>query len=265
MRPKRMRLPPIGASLSTATLSAAASAASAVAEPSASVFLDGGGGGPSVEAVLGPLLALAFLGQGLLPSLRTANTQALASLGDRTERLSERTAAAEAGGVVMPCSRWLGYPAPLYADDVLDAVSRLEPGDTLGTAAGRLIRRAEFEALLAARPAQTTTLHGIDGAPLTNGAVRSTWAPSQAPPSALAMEATWTALSGGSPYVAPEEVARQLSRWRPQPSVFVLDEFERSLLQGRAAIASGYAILFGLQALVLVVFVAQPLWKAVAG
>ncbi|KOO24488.1 hypothetical protein Ctob_004407 [Chrysochromulina tobinii] len=79
------------------------------------------------------------------------------------------------------------------------------------------------------------------------------------------MEATWTALSGGSPYVAPEEVARQLSRWRPQPSVFVLDEFERSLLQGRAAIASGYAILFGLQALVLVVFVAQPLWKAVAG
>ena len=256
---------PIGASLSAATFSAAASAASAVAEPSASVVLDGGGGGASVEAALGPLLALAFLGQGLLPSLRTANTQALASLGDRTERLSERTAAAEAGGVVLPCSRWLGYPAPLYADDVLDAVSRLQPGDTLGTAAGRLLRRAEFEALLAARPAQATTLHGIDGAPLTNGAVRPTWVPSQVPPSALAMEATWTALSGGSPYVAPEEVARQLSRWRPQPSVFVLDEFERSLLQGRAAIASGYVILFGLQALVLVVFVAQPLWKAVAG
>ena len=45
----------------------------------------------------------------------------------------------------------------------------------------------------------------------------------------------------------------------------MLDEFERSLLAGRAGVASGYLILFGMQALALALFVVQPLWEAAVG
>ena len=38
-----------------------------------------------------------------------------------------------------------------------------------------------------------------------------------------------------------------------------IDQFEKSLLQGRASVSGGYLVLFGLQALVLLVLVIQPL------
>ena len=49
------------------------------------------------------------------------------------------------------------------------------------------------------------------------------------------------------------------ARWRPDAATFAVDDFERSLLQGRAIVSCGYVILFGLQALVLALLVLQPL------
>ena len=81
---------------------------------------------------------------------------------------------------------------------------------------------------------------------------------------ALAVDAAWTALSGGSPYVQPQEVERQLSRWRPDASTLDLDEFSTSLMQGRAVVGSGYLMLFGLQALTVALLVIQPLLELVS-
>ena len=72
----------------------------------------------------------------------------------------------------------------------------------------------------------------------------------------------WVALSGGSSYLAPEELDRQLERWKPADDVVRLGEFERALLVGRSVIVGGYLILFGLQALVLGTFVIGPLIEA---
>ena len=68
-----------------------------------------------------------------------------------------------------------------------------------------------------------------------------------------------SALSGGSSYLSPEELDRQLERWRPEAGTVRLQEFERALLQGRLTIVGGYLTLFGIQALVLAVFVLGPL------
>ena len=81
----------------------------------------------------------------------------------------------------------------------------------------------------------------------------------QRPLDSVAVDAVWVALSGGSSYVAPEELDRQLARWRPAPAQVRLGQFERALLQGRATIVGGYLELFGLQALVLAVLVVGPL------
>jgi hypothetical protein len=75
------------------------------------------------------------------------------------------------------------------------------------------------------------------------------------------MDACWTALSGGNPYVSKEEVARQLSRWRPDTSTFVQEDFEKALLIGRANILLGFLVLFGMQATVVLVLVVSPLLK----
>ena len=79
------------------------------------------------------------------------------------------------------------------------------------------------------------------------------------------MAATWAALSGGAPYVSPQEVQRAFTRWRPDEDTFALDEFEKNLLQGRATVALGFATLFGLQALVAVLLVVQPLLSLLLG
>ena len=85
------------------------------------------------------------------------------------------------------------------------------------------------------------------------------------PPAPLALAATWVALSGGAPYVSPLEVERAISRWRPDERTFSLGEYEKNLLQGRATVAAGYATLFGLQALVAVLLILQPLLGLLRG
>ena len=253
--------PPAPASAAAALTAALAAAARSA--PAAAAALPAADPSDAFASGFGPALGLLFLGSGLLPSVRLANAAALTSLTAQSELLAQRTAAADAGGTVIGCSFWLGYPAPLYYEDVLDVAARLGEGCPALTP-GRLLRRAEFETALAASRPRGAQLRGRDGSPLPS-LTRGTGRGSQQPPSALAVDAAWTALSGGSSYVSPEEVARQLGRWRPEPAVFVLDEFERSLLAGRAGVASGYLILFGMQALALALFVVQPLWEAAVG
>jgi len=154
----------------------------------------------------------------------------------------------------------LCYPAPLLVADVEDVVSRFCADDAEYTlkcpASGkRLLRRAEFCERVALLPRRT----------LTGGVLReadSSSSNDDEPPPSLAVEATWAALSGSAPYVSPQEVERQLSRWRPNTETFVLAEYERSLLQARASVAVGYVVLFGLQAMVLSLLVVQPLVDA---
>ena len=104
-----------------------------------------------------------------------------------------------------------------------------------------------------------------DGAAAGGDALRDALGPSSLrgrPLRPEALDAVWVALSGGSSYLAPEELDRQLERWKPADDVVRLGEFERALLVGRSVIVGGYLILFGLQALVLGTFVVGPLIEA---
>jgi len=77
------------------------------------------------------------------------------------------------------------------------------------------------------------------------------------------LDMAWTALSGGSPYLAFEEAERKLAQWRPDSSAtLTLRAFEKALIRGRANILVGYLVLFGLQASVLIVLVIGPLLSA---
>ena len=72
--------------------------------------------------------------------------------------------------------------------------------------------------------------------------------------------------AGGSlDFGARDSLAGALERWRPDEATFSLDAFEKNVLQGRATVALGYVLLFGLQALVAVFFVVQPLLAALTG
>ena len=200
------------------------------------------------------IVGLAF-GGGLVPGLLAANKAAIGALSKAED---PRRFASGTGGPTLACAPLLLYPAPLYVADVINVVSRCESLRTRS----RGIRREEFEALLSSRPPRR--LRVMD-APA--GAAADAASP-QRPLPKLATEAAWTALSGGSPYVSQQEAERQLARWLPPTSrgassAVALREFERSLLQGRAVVASGYVVLFGLQALVLALFVVKPLAEAV--
>ena len=218
------------------------------------------------------LVTLAF-GSSLLPSLAVANKAALGTLLDTQPELVEPTRGSIAGSPPLKCAALLAYPAPLLLDDVVDVVGRMNQLDESELSRllesrkqqGKLVRKAEFEASVSQMPpASAPLLCSRDGSPM--GVLPPQTATSGAPaPAPLALAATWAAISGGSPYVAPQEVERVLQRWRPDAEVFALDEFEKNLVQGRAAVALGYGILFGMQALVAVLFVLQPLLAYVSG
>lgn len=179
-----------------------------------------------MKADLSIVVGALVVGAGLVPSLKAANAKALQTFGDARSIGDEHSR----GGPVLHCSPYLLYAHPLRLRDVEDCAGRLLDAPLAGG-----LERAEFEALIAATPPRT---------------------------SAIAVDATWTALSGGSSYVSAEEIERQLQRWRPGPAIFVLAEYERSLLQGRATTALGYVTLFGLQLLALWVFALQPVADA---
>lgn len=202
------------------------------------------------------VVALAF-GGGLLPGLTLANQKAYAALTTARPELVKITRGAAAGSSQLGCSPFLAYPAPVFLIDVVNVLGRIEQASDLdcvaNCAAGRYVRREEFEASLASLPLPAEQLCDSSGKALV-------LATSEAgPPEPLAVDAVWAALSGGAPYVSPQEVERCLARWRPNPATLALDDFERSLLQGRAIVACGFVVLFGMEALVLVLLVLRPL------
>ena len=243
-----------------------------------------------------PALVSVAFGAGLLPSLAAANKAAFASLLKTPPELGVPSPAAAAGSTPLKSSPFLAYPATLYLDDVLDVVSRLSTDSStpLGKLLarrkreGKLVRVAEFETAIAASPPASKPLVGpkdgkplgiIDGAPSSSNATatppprrrlrnplrRFRGGGQVAAPPPLALAATWAALSAGAPYVSPQEIERAIGRWRPDAGTFSLDAYEKNLVQGRAVVGLGYATLFGLQALVAVLLVLQPLNEYFSG
>ena len=208
------------------------------------------------DSIAGPLLVGLAFGGGLVPGLLDANSKALGSLRDGPSSKLRQVSSA-AGSSTLPCSRFLLYPQPVYVADVVDVISRCTISILQPDGGNRMLRKDEFEGLLARQPARALT---VTSSGAGNGALVAPVS-RKAPPPALAVDAAWTALSGGSPYVQPQEVERQISRWRPDASTLDLDEFSRSLVQGRAVVGSGYVILFGLQALTLALLVVKPLME----
>lgn len=211
------------------------------------------------------LLTTAFVGAafggGLLPSLFTANKKALSLLRDDA---SLSSTPAESNGPCLQSSPLLLYPQPLRVVDTVAVAARLSgdvgqlwaEGRTTATGRTPLLRRAEFDACV--RGASLPLRWPLDNEGQPIDPVQQL-EPGDVELSPLAIDACWTALSGGNPYVSKEEVERQLSRWRPDGTRFSLADFERALLIGRANILLGFVVLFGMQATVLLVLVISPL------
>jgi len=217
------------------------------------------------ESLTTAFVAASF-GGGLLPSLFMANKKALEMLQDDSCRSSE-TALGERDGPCLRSSPLLLYPQPLRVADAVAVAARLNgdvgqlwaEGRTTATGRTPLLRRAEFYACV--RGASLPPRWPFDGEgepidPMPSVELRDIEL------SPLAIDACWTALSGGNPYVSKEEVGRQLSRWRPDAATFSLAEFERALLIGRANILLGFIVLFGMQATVVLVLVIPSLLDA---
>ena len=202
------------------------------------------------EALSSALVALAF-GSGLVPSVMRANSAAFETLAAGVADDEPPASSLE------PCLRnsaILGYARPLTIPDVLAVASRLRGDDFSG-----LMSRAQFDQSIRAAP-PCDWPRDSTGQCVGGDSLRESCGPlASRRLTRIAIDATWTALSGGSSYVASQEVQRQLERWRPDASTFVLDEFERALLMGRANVLLGYTTLFGLQAAVLCVFAVRPL------
>ena len=230
------------------------------------------------------IVALSFAG-GLIPSVSLANKQATSSLLDAVSNAAPATT----DSPPLRLSPLLFYPTPPRVADVLAVVSRIDakalkvptkPPKTTAPARGfmnkeieagwtpakpsarRLLRRAEWAGRISKLPASSWPNEADDGSPAGGAGLRDALGPSslrKRPLSPVAIDAVWVALSGGSSYLSPEELDRQLERWRPEAGTVRLQEFERALLQGRLTIVGGYLTLFGIQALVLAVFVLGPL------
>lgn len=221
-------------------------------------------------------VGLAFAG-GLMPSVMQANTKALGNLraGDVVVAADVDLAALDTTPT-LPCSPLLMYKAPLKLGSLVGVVGRFSLADECGPLPecrreDRYLQRDEWEAAIAARSPPTSWPLGANAVPLLGDGYPSPHlclgdeCEAAQQPSVLALDACWVALSCGASFVSHQEVDRQLSRWRPDERTFVLEEFETSLLQGRAVQLSGYVILFGLQALVAGVLVVPPLAASLAG
>mgnify|MGYP003685530569 CR=1 FL=1 len=200
------------------------------------------------------LVALS-LSVSLFPSISLANKKAITNLLDD----SSLDLLDPADSAPIAVSPFLLYPTPLRLADVTNAVSRLP---SLANAPVKLspggrplfMRRAEFaQQLLEAPPLAHQPLHSETKEPLTFLDLR------RRAVTPLAVDACWTALTGGAPYCSREEFARQLAQWVPERGCVCISCFERALVIGRATILLGYIVLFGLQVLVVGVFVVPML------
>lgn len=219
-----------------------------------------------IEVPTAVTTALVGLGIGgsLLPSVSKANGQAIKNLRV-SQALSQADSERASLDVTPPLeiSPFLLYGAPLKIGSLYGVIGRFSDDSQFLQDCRRddlMLRRSDFEAAIAELEPPTAWPSGVgEGLPSPHLCLGTDECDVAQRPCPLALDATWVALSGGSPYVAHQEVSRQLSRWRPDRATFCVDEFQTSLLQGRLVQLSGYVILFGLQALVAALFVLGPL------
>ena len=190
----------------------------------------------AVPLLLGPL----FLVSGLIPSVMFANKQAADSLMDAMSSAPPPLT----DSPPLRSAPLLFYPEAPRVADVLAVMARLDaaglkkPSGSVPSvvwdnskssvaggdvwkpdrpAARTLLRRTEFASRVAALPARRVWPADEDG-PAGGVALRDALGASSLrsrPLNAVALDAVWVALSGGSSYLSPEELDRQLTRWRP--------------------------------------------------
>ena len=102
------------------------------------------------------VVALSF-GGGLIPGLALANKAAFAALTDSRPELAKITRGAKAGSSKLRCSPFLAYPAPVFLNDVVDVLGRIDQASDLEYVAeclegNRYVRRDEFASSLAELP-----------------------------------------------------------------------------------------------------------------
>ena len=193
----------------------------------------------AVPLLLGPL----FLVSGLIPSVMFANKQATSTLVDAISGAPPPST----DSPPLRSAPLLFYPEPPRVADVLAVMARLDSaglkkssgsvpsvvwdnskssvagGDVWKPdrpAARTLLRRTEFASRVAALPARRVWPADEDGVPAGGVELRDALGASSLrsrPLNAVAIDAVWVALSGGSSYLSPEELDRQLTRWRPAP------------------------------------------------
>ena len=193
----------------------------------------------AVPLLLGPL----FLASGLIPSVMFANKQATSTLVDAISGAPPPST----DSPPLRSAPLLFYPEPPRVADVLAVMARLDSdglkkssgsvpsvvwdnskssvagGDVWKPdrpAARTLLRRTEFASRVAALPARRVWPADEDGVPAGGVELRDALGASSLrsrPLNAVALDAVWVALSGGSSYLSPEELDRQLTRWRPAP------------------------------------------------
>jgi hypothetical protein len=190
----------------------------------------------AVPLLLGPLVLVS----GLIPSVMFANKQAAGSLMDAMSSAPPPLT----DSPPLRSAPLLFYPEAPRVADVLAVMARLDAaglkkssgsvpsvvwdnsqssvagGDVWKPdrpAARTLLRRTEFASRVAALPARRVWPVDDDG-PAGGVALRDALGASSLrsrPLNAVAIDAVWVALSGGSSYLSPEELDRQLTRWRP--------------------------------------------------
>lgn len=191
----------------------------------------------AVPLLLGPLVLVS----GLIPSVIFANKQAADSLVDAISGAPPPLT----DSPPLRSAPLLFYPEPPRVADVLAVMARLDSaglkkssgsvpsvvwdnsksavagGDVWKPdrpAARTLLRRTEFASRVAALPARRVWPADEDGGPAGGVELRVALGASSLrsrPLNAVAIDAVWVALSGGSSYLSPEELDRQLTRWRP--------------------------------------------------
>ncbi len=218
-------------------------------------MLDGGTAAKAIGVAL-------FFGAGLIPSVLTANNAALSQLSGAISSTDGDRAALD--GPALPCSPLLCYrTGPLLLSEVAN-VLRFSAEDVAALRLGGSgLSRDDFERAVSdlPPPEQWPTITGRQASRRLDLPTGSRTLRRQQP-TRLSIDATWVALSGGSPVVSPQEVQRCVSRWRPDAGSLDVGAFETNLLQGRATQLSGYVVLFGLQLLVIAILVVDPLMQA---
>ena len=161
----------------------------------------------AVPLLLGPL----FLVSGLIPSVMFANKQAADSLMDAMSSAPPPLT----DSPPLRSAPLLFYPEAPRVADVLAVMARLDAAG-LKKPSGSVpsVVWDNSKSSVAGGPVGTADEDGPAGGVALRDALGASSLRSR-PLNAVALDAVWVALSGGSSYLSPEELDRQLTRWRP--------------------------------------------------